>query len=275
MNNQSDISTAATRVNAELKGKTALVTGGSRGIGKAIALELARRGANVAICARSEEHLKSAQVELKSLSNDCLASVCDVRNAESVSKLVQRVREELGPISILVNNAGIYKTEPLQTHSTEVWHEVLDVNLTSVMLMCRAALGDMTTAGWGRVINISSISGRTGEIWGSAYSASKFGMIGLTQSLALEMAKHGITVNAVCPGWVATEMALEQFNDPEWCNLTGTTPEDAMSNACFAVPQNRLIEPEEVAALVAFLASESARGITGQSINICGGLSLQ
>jgi ketoreductase len=132
----------------------------------------------------------------------------------------------------------------------------------------------MVERGWGRIINISSISGKTAEIWGSAYSASKFGMIGLTQALALEVARHNITVNAVCPGWVLTEMATEQLQDPQYCELTGSDPKDAIANAAYSVPQQRMIEPEEVAALVAFLASDRARGITGQAINICGGLSL-
>lgn len=275
MSQQADISSSAEPKNQDLRGKIALVTGGSRGIGKAIALELAGRGAGVAICARNRAQLKTVETEIVATGAKCLAATCDVKDERAVKDLIESVARELGTIDILVNNAGLYRTEPLHTHSVEVWQEVLETNLTGAMLFCRAALSGMIDRGWGRIINISSISGRVGEIWGSAYSASKFGMIGLTQSLALEVARHGITVNAVCPGWVATEMATEQFNDPDWCNLTGTTPAEAMANACFSVPQNRLIEPEEVAALVGFLASDGARGITGQSINICGGLSLQ
>jgi len=270
-----DISPTINQTTHDLSGKIAMVTGGSKGIGKAIALELGRRGAKVAICGRSEESLQSTESELRNAGADCLASVCDIRDEKAIKKLIAQVHSEFGAVNILVNNAGVYRTEPLESHSTEGWQDVLQTNLTGTMLVCRAIVGGMIGAGWGRVINISSISGRVGEIWGSAYSASKFGMIGLTQSLALEVAKNGITVNAVCPGWVATEMAAEQLQNPEWCNLTGTTPEEAAANACFAVPQNRLIEPEEVAALVAFLASDNARGITGQSINICGGMSLQ
>lgn len=270
-----NISPTINQTTPGLRGKVALVTGGSQGIGKAIALELGRQGAKIAICGRNEERLRPAESELRSAGIDCLTAACDVRNEQAVDKMSEQICSEFGPVSILVNNAGLYRTEALQAHTTIGWQEVLQTNLTGTMFVCRALVGGMIGAGWGRVINISSISGRVGEIWGSAYSASKFGMIGLTQSLALEVAKNGITVNAVCPGWVATDLASKQLADPQWCNLTGTTPEEAAANACFAVPQNRLIEPEEVAALVAFLASDAARGITGQSINICGGMSLQ
>jgi 3-oxoacyl-[acyl-carrier protein] reductase len=258
----------------EFSGRVALVTGGSRGIGRAIALELAQLGASVAICARSHSQLEAMQAELTQLGVPHLAESCDVSDESAVSNLVSHIANELGPIDILVNNAGIYRTESVQEQSLQNWEQTLKINLTGSMLFARAALAGMIDKSWGRIINISSISGRTGEIWGSAYSASKFGMIGLTQSLALEVARHNITCNAVCPGWVATEMATAQLTDPEYCEKTGTSPEDSISNACFAIPQNRMIEPEEVAKLVAFLASDSARGITGQSINICGGMSL-
>lgn len=275
MSNRADISPDVNQAGSDLQGKVAVVTGGSRGIGKAIALELARQGASVAICSRNRQQLEATAVELSRASSNHFASTCNVSNETEVSEFIGRVQNSLGNIDILVNNAGLYKTEPVQTHSTTVWEEVLQTNLTGAMLFCRAVLNGMIERGWGRIINISSISGRVGEIWGSAYSASKFGMIGLTQSLALEVARNGITVNAVCPGWVSTEMSTEQLSDPQWCNLTGTSATEAVSNACLAIPQNRMIEPGEVAALVAFLASNSARGITGQSINICGGLSLQ
>jgi ketoreductase len=127
---------------------------------------------------------------------------------------------------------------------------------------------------WGRIINISSISGQKAEAYGTAYSASKFGLIGVTQSLALELARHGITVNSVCPGWVETDMAQEQINDPEWCRLNDINPEESLDIARLSVPQMRLIQPDEVAGLVGYLCSDRAKGITGQAINICGGLSI-
>lgn len=259
-----------------LRGKVAIVTGASRGIGKAIACELARQGALVAVCARNDSLLQAAKIEIELHGNQVFASACDVRDPASVETFIHNLNvANGGRIDILVNNAGIYRTEAVEQHSLDVWSEVIDTNLTGSMLFCRAVLKTMIEQKSGRIINISSVSGRTGEIWGSAYSASKFGLIGFTQSLALETAKHGITVNAVCPGWVATEMSAEQLQDPDWCKLNLMEPQDAMANACFAVPQNRFIEADEVADLVAYLASDSARGITGQSINICGGLSLQ
>lgn len=259
-----------------LDGRVAIITGASRGIGKAIAIELGRRGAAVAICARTQEALEAISGELQGMQIPFLAQPCDVRNAGSVADFVNSTLERFnGRLDIVVNNAGIYKTSPVENHPLGLWTEVIETNLTGAMLFCRAVLPAMKSRNFGRIINIASISGRTGEIWASAYSASKFAMIGLTQSLALETARHGITVNAVCPGWVATEMSKQQLEDENWCKLNSMSPESAASNACFAVPQNRFIEPEEVAHLVAYLAHEQARGITGQSINICGGLSLQ
>jgi ketoreductase len=260
---------------AALKGRVAIVTGASRGLGKAIAKELARQGATLGVCARSAEQLSVTQSEIKQLGSQCLAATCDVRNEAEIASFVAYIKSHFGSVDILVNNAGVYKTEPVASHTLGLWQEVIETNLTGAMLFCRAVLETMTEKKWGRIINISSVSGRTGEIWGSAYSASKFGLIGLTQSLALEVAAGGITVNAVCPGWVFTDMTKEQLQDPEWCKLNGVSPEQALANASFGVPQNRFIEPEEVAALVAYLGSDAARGITGQSINICGGLSLQ
>jgi ketoreductase len=275
MSQTADSPTSVNESSQPLKGRVAIVTGASRGIGKAIAGKLANQGAQLAICARNAELLQRLELEIKQSGSNCISSSCDVRNEKEIEKFVEEVVAYFGAIDILVNNAGIYKTEPVQSHSLANWRDILDTNLTGSMLFCRAVLKTMTDKRWGRIINIASVSGRTGEIWGSAYSASKFGMIGLTQSLALEVASQGITVNAVCPGWVYTDMTREQLEDPQWSQLTGASPEDAAKNACFAVPQNRFIEPDEVAALVAYLASSDARGITGQSINVCGGLSLQ
>src|SRR5262249_41921101 len=184
------------------------------------------------------------------------------------------VKERLGTPDILVNNAGIYKTEPVRGHSLEIWQEIIDINLTGALLTSRCVLDGMIEKGWGRIINISSISGKSGEAFGAAYSASKYGLIGLSQSMALEVARYGITVNAVCPGWVSTEMAVEQLTDQRWCKLNSLEPSESEEIARLSVPQERFISPEEVAELVAYLCTDSARGITGQAMNICGGMAL-
>ena len=252
----------------------ALVTGGSRGIGRALALALASRGAQVAIGARSLAALELVKGEVERLGVACLAQVCDVRDEHSVRALVESAAGSLGPIDILVNNAAVYRTAPVKGHSLSVWKDVLETNLTGAFLASRWTVESMIERHWGRVVNISSVSGKVAEAFGAAYSASKFGLIGLTQALALEVAKYGITVNAVCPGWVDTQMARDQINDRQWLELNSLGAADGAEITRLSIPQMRFIEPEEVANLVAYLCTEAARGITGQAINICGGLSL-
>lgn len=259
-----------------LTGKVALVTGASRGIGKAIALELASEGANVAIIARDKVSLDSVkkQIEVLSPNSSSLAVSCDLSKPNSLENAISEVQKKLGTVSILVNNCGIYKTQEVRDHSLSVWSETIETNLTSALRAARCVLDGMIEEGWGRIINISSISGKQGEAYGAAYSATKFGLIGLTQSLALEVATKGITVNAVCPGWVDTDMAQNQLHDEEWCKLNNIDPMQSKEIARLSIPQQRFVEPEEVASFVAYLCSERARSITGQAVNICGGLSL-
>jgi 3-hydroxybutyrate dehydrogenase len=253
----------------------ALITGASRGIGKAIALDLAKQGATVAVISRNESALTETKTEIEAVSGtNCSSFVCDVAQPDTLEDVIQRVQEAHGQLDIIVNNAGIYSTSALVSQELESWRNVLEVNLTAAMRAAKAALPMMIEKKWGRIINISSISGKSGEPYGAAYSASKFGMVGMTQSLALEVARSGITVNAVCPGWVDTDMARDQLNDEEWCRLNSIDREQSVEIARLSVPQERFIEPDEVAGLVSFLCSETARGITGQAINICGGLSL-
>lgn len=251
-----------------------VVTGASRGIGKAIAIAFAKAGASVALLARTPDPLGAVAEEIAATGGKCVAIRCDIADEEDVKNAFEQLSKRFGAPHIVINNAGIYNTYPVRDQDTAAWNRTLQTNLTGAMLVSRTALPPMIERGWGRIINISSISGKTGEAFGSAYSASKFGMIGLTQSLALEVAKCGITVNAICPGWVRTEMAVSQLEDPKWCNLNSIDPNESQAIACMSVPQERLIEPEEVADLALFLSTEAARGITGQSINICGGMSL-
>ena len=254
--------------------RTAFITGASRGIGRALSESMAQDGFDIALFARSADLLSQLETDLEALGVRAEAFCVDVSDARQFVAALESAREKLGAPSVLINNAGVYYTQSVEGHSVDLFNEVLETNLTSALNACQFVVSDMKKNGWGRIVNISSISGKVAEAFGAAYSASKFGMIGLTQSLALEVAEHGITVNAVCPGWVATEMTRAQLNDEKWCALNQLDVSQSEEIARLSVPQKRLIQPEEVAHLVSFLCSENARGITGQSINICGGLSL-
>lgn len=364
-----------------MKDRVALITGASRGIGKAIAFELADAGIKLALTARSADALEEVAAEVKRKGAQVVVLPYDLSDLAGIPALVERARKALGPVNMLVNNAGIYKTDevfrtgmmekqpindgsgaktfgsggagvsgsssggtsgsssaidgegangvsgsssgsgragarsggintsggssttggssihrdidaPATQEEQEssaamrlkvafktddpaiTWRKTLDINLTAPFELIRAVVPSMIEKRWGRIINVSSVSGLKAEVYGTSYSASKFGLIGLTQALALELARHNITVNAVCPGWVNTQMAVEQITDPGWCKLHEIPVSESMDIARMSVPQGRFIEPEEVAHLVAFLLNDNARGITGQSINICGGLSL-
>jgi NAD(P)-dependent dehydrogenase (short-subunit alcohol dehydrogenase family) len=261
---------------ALFKGRRVLVTGASRGIGRACALAFGQMGADLAILSRRAEGLSQLKKELDEISSNLLVvdEVVDVSLSLDLQESLERVQKRLGGVDILINNAGIYITEEVDGHSLTGWQSTLDTNLTSAMVASSCLIKGMVMQKWGRVINISSMSGKTGEAFGSAYSASKFGLIGLTQSMALEVARYGVTVNAVCPGWVATDMAFDQISDPQWCRLNNIDSAHSLEIARLSVPQERFIEASEVAALVTYLASDDARGITGQAINICGGLSI-
>jgi NAD(P)-dependent dehydrogenase (short-subunit alcohol dehydrogenase family) len=258
----------------ELENKVVLITGASRGIGKALALAFAQRNCRLVMMARDSQRLAKAAEEVRAGGASVLALALDVSSEVEIRNSLNQVREKFGAVEILVNNAGIYKTSPVAAHSTQVWQEIMNTNLTSAFFFCRELVQPMIDSGWGRVINISSISGKHAEMHGAAYSASKFGMIGLTQALALETANKGITVNALCPGWVDTDMARAQLSDPDWCKLNSIDVEESLDIARFSIPQMRFIQPDEVAALAVYLCTPAAQGITGQAINICGGMCL-
>jgi NAD(P)-dependent dehydrogenase (short-subunit alcohol dehydrogenase family) len=260
---------------ANLAGKLALVTGGSRGIGRAIAMVLAEQGANLILVGRQELPLSAVKSELENRGVICRTLACDLAEMAKLTDLLEPLLADLGSIDILVNNAGIFKTESVISHKDSTWNETLAVNLTAAFQLCRYAVAGMIAKNWGRVVNISSVSGKLGEPYGAAYSASKFGLIGLTQSLALEVAKYGVTVNAICPGWVLTEMARKQLADDQWCRLNSIDQSQSLEIARLSIPQERFIEEEEIAHLTLFLCSNQGKGITGQSINVCGGLSLR
>ena len=255
----------------KLQDRIALITGGGRGIGRAIALAFAREGAHVALAARSLDQVEQVAREIADqFSTDAVPLVCDVSDARSVEGMFARVTENLGRgPDILVNNAGIAESAPLTKTDNELWHRHLAINLSGTFYCTRAALPQMIEHGWGRIINIASIAGKIGAPYIAAYSASKHGVLGLTRSAALEVAAKGITVNAICPGYVDTDMTTRGIENIT--KKTGLAAEQAMDSIKKMSPQNRLVEPEEVAALALLLASEEGRGINGQAINVDGG----
>ena len=249
-----------------LNGKTALITGGGRGIGREIALTFARHGARVAVAARTTEQVEQVASEI---GNNAIALVCDVADPESVTRMFGDMRERLGDADILVNNAGIAESATLVNTTDELWHRHISINLSGTFYCTRAALPAMLKRGWGRVINIASIAAKTGAPYVAAYTASKHGVLGLTRTVALEVATTGITVNAICPGYVDTEMVsrgVEQIT-----RKTGRTADQALDTLKKMSPQNRLVTPEEVAAVALLLASDEGKGINGQGINVDGG----
>ncbi len=261
--------------------RTVLITGASRGIGKACALEFAQKGFRLALVSRSKDISSELLDDLKTLDNYNNLKwswfSCDLSSTEEIKELCSRLDKDFGAIDILINNAGIYKLdEPIykETDTEDNWQPSMSINLQAPYLLCRHLAPSMQRRGWGRIINISSLSGIKGEKLGKAYSASKFGLVGLTQSMALELAEFGVTANCICPGWVATDMALKQLNDPKWCEENQIPPDESIEIARLSVPQKRLLEPKEIANLASFLSAEGSKGITGQAITVCGGLSL-
>ncbi len=255
----------------KLENKLALITGGGRGIGRAIAIALAREGASIVISARSREQVESVANQLRT-EFDCVAHglVCDIADSQGVQQLFAQISEHFGRTpDILVNNAGIAESAPLLKTDDDLWHRHLAINLSGTFYCTRAALPQMLEKGWGRVINIASIAGKTGSPYIAAYAASKHGVLGLTKSVALEVAEKGITVNAICPGYVETEMVARGVANIR--AKTGKSEAEALAVLKRMNPQNRMITPEEVAALALLLASDEGRGINGQAINIDGG----
>ena len=253
----------------KLPDRVALVTGGGRGIGRAIALAFAREGAHVAVTARTAAELDAVAAEIRALGRKALAVSCDVGERAQVDQAVRRVAEGLGPVEILVNNAGIAVSAKLLDTDDALWERHLRVNLTGAFLMTRAVLPAMLAARWGRVVNVASIAGRQGYPYVAAYTASKHGLLGLTRALAQEVVTAGVTVNAICPGYVATELTWASARNIQ--ERTGRTYDEAVRSLAAYSPQKRLIEPEEVAAVAVLLASDEARGVTAQAWNVDGG----
>jgi 3-oxoacyl-(acyl-carrier-protein) reductase len=247
--------------NHELRGKVCLVTGGSRGIGRAIVTAMAAAGADVAFTFHVSK--ESAEALAKSVSEEkgvrCRAYQADVGVAEEMQNTVAQVERDLGPVTILVNNAGITRDKSFMKMTRSMWDEVIHVDLDGVFYTTQLVVQDMLGAGWGRIINISSIVGQTGNFGQTNYAAAKGAVISFTESLARELARKGITVNAVAPGFVETDM------------VSGM-PEAALNQVKATTPMGRLGKPEEIADAVVFLASPRSSYVTGQVLGVNGGM---
>jgi len=243
-----------------LEGKAVLVTGASRGIGREIALELARQGANVAVnYSGSEAKANEVVDEIKALGRKAFAVKCDVSNAEEVAEMVKGTIDNFGKLDILVNNAGITKDNLLMRMKEEEWDDVININLKGVFLCTKAVTRQMMKQRVGRIINIASVVGVSGNPGQANYVAAKAGVIGLTKTTAKELASRNITVNAIAPGFITTDM-------------TDKLPEEVTAELLKQIPLARLGEPKDIAKITAFIASDDSAYITGQTLNVNGGM---
>jgi len=265
--------TMADQTNAGvLRGRHALVTGAGRGIGAAIARRLLAEGASVTLLGRQAGTLQETAAALRehAPAGAALAiEAADIADADAVAWAFAAAAERLGPIAVLVNNAGQARSAPFGKTDLALWQSMLEVNLTGTFLCIQAALPAMLAAGWGRIVNVASTAGLTGYGYVSAYCAAKHGVIGLTRALALEVAAKGVTVNAVCPGYTETDIVREAV-----ANIvakTGRSEAEARAELAAVNPQKRLVQPDEVADAVAWLCRPAAGAMTGQAIAVAGG----
>jgi len=254
------------------RNKVALVTGATSGIGLATTKLLAEQGDRVYICARNPSNVELTVKQLQADGLDVNGTACDVTEPAQVRRFVEAAVDECGPVDVLVNNAGRSGGGVTADIPDELWYDVVNTNLNSVFLMTRAVLnaGGMREMNWGRIVNIASTAGKQGVELGAPYSASKHGVVGFTKALGKELAKTGITVNAVCPGYVETPMAqrVRQGYAAAW----DITEEEVLARFEAKIPLGRYSMPDEVAGMVGYLVTDAAAPVTAQALNVCGGL---
>lgn len=252
-----------------IAGRGALVTGAGRGIGAAAARSLGALGARVVAAARTTDEIEAVATELRAEGAEAWAVPCDVAEPDEVAALCRAAADHLGTVDILVNNAGVARSAPVTKLSLREWTRMWTVNATGALLAMQGVLPGMLDRGWGRIVNVASVAGLRGGRYMGGYAASKHALLGLTRSAAAEVAAAGVTVNAVCPGYVDTPMT-----DATIANIvrrTGMAEAEALDAVLATTPQRRLISPDEVAAAVTFLCGEEARGINGQTVVLDGG----
>ncbi len=252
-----------------LAGRGAVVTGGGRGIGRAIAHALAARGAAVLVSARSEDEIAGVAAALRDTGAEAYAVRCDVTDEGAVERLAAEAAQRLGDVDMLVNNAGAAFAQPLHRLTLQEWRDVMAVNATGPFLCTRAFLPGMVERGRGRVVTVASVAGLSGAPYIAAYAAAKHAAVGFVRAIAAEVAASGVTVNAVCPGYVDTDMTRASID--RIVAKTGRSGEEARAAILERSPQGRLIDPDEVAEAVAFLCTDGARGITGEALVLDGG----
>ena len=253
-----------------LPDKIVIVTGASKGIGRAIALRLAKERANIVIADVDKDEGEKVAQMIREMGRDCLAVKCDVRNSQEVEEMVEKTMQKFGRIDILVNNAGVSSMAPMVELEEKDWDFNMDINAKGQFLCSRAVAKHMIKQRSGKIINNASLAAKRGARFLAHYSASKFAVLGLTYTMAIELAPYNITVNAVCPGIVETDMIRREW---KWeGDIRGMTPDEVRNEVLGEILLGRLCQPEDVAGAVAFLASKDADYLTGQSINVNGGM---